>query len=275
VSERVQESVTARPAGRLGLVVAEHHGYRLRHGLPAQHRGLPSPFLTLIFTLDDPLRISRHVDPSRAPGVYPTVAGGLHSAPALIQHDGAQSGIQLQLSPLAARALFGMPAGELSGLDVCASEVLGSTALCVQARLAQAGTWPERFALLDHELGRRLDMPCRPAAEVCQAWRMLRRTAGGASIAAVAREVGWSERHLTRQFELEIGLTPKLAARVIRFDRARRILPHRLGADVASRCGYADQSHMVRDFVAFAGLSPSQWLAAEVGNLQVGAATVG
>jgi transcriptional regulator GlxA family with amidase domain len=87
-------------------------------------------------------------------------------------------------------------------------------------------------------------------------------------VADVAREVGWSERHLAARFRTEIGLTPKAAARVIRFDRARRLVPRHTGAAVAAVCGYADQSHLVRDFVAFTGLGPRAWLAAEVGNLQ-------
>jgi AraC-like DNA-binding protein len=72
-----------------------------------------------------------------------------------------------------------------------------------------------------------------------------------------------------------IGLTPKVAARVIRFDRARRLLVGRTGAEVAARCGYADQSHLVRGFIAFAGLSPGAWLSAEVGNVQDGHANPG
>ena len=83
--------------------------------------------------------------------------------------------------------------------------------------------------------------------------------------------MGWSDRHLAREFRREIGLTPKAAARVIRFDRARRLLPRHSGAVVAAECGYADQAHLIREFVAFTGLSPTRWLAEEVGNLQVSA----
>ena len=84
--------------------------------------------------------------------------------------------------------------------------------------------------------------------------------------------MGWSDRQLAREFRREIGLPPKAAARVIRFDRARRLLPRYNGAVVAAECGYADQAHFVREFVAFAGMRPTRWLAEEVGNLQVSAA---
>jgi AraC-like DNA-binding protein len=163
-----------------------------------------------------------------------------------------------------------VPAGELAGIDVPATDVLGRAAEDLQRRLADAPDWPRRFAVLDEHLGRRLDQTRRPAAEVCHAWRLLRASRGAASVAEIARTVGWSERHLGAQFRIEIGLSPKAAARVIRFDRAKRMLRGRVpGAEVAARCGYFDQSHLVRDFVAFTGVPPGAWFAAEVGNVQV------
>ena len=273
MSVPVEEAVVAPPMGPLAELVAEYHAYRQR-GVPAgRHLGLPSPFLTMIVTLDEPLRIAQHVDSTRPPGEYATVVGGLHAAPVVIEHDGAQSGIQLQVSPLGARGLFGIPAGELAGLDLCAEQLLGGFARQLQERLQAAESWPERFAVLNSVLGRHLDQSRRAPTEVVRAWTLLRRSHGRASIASIARQVGWSDRHLARQFSIEIGLTPKTAARVIRFDRARRLLPHHAGAEVAVRCGYADQSHLVRDFTAFTGLSPTRWLAAEVGNLQVTASS--
>jgi AraC-like DNA-binding protein len=146
--------------------------------------------------------------------------------------------------------------------------VLGPVARDLQEQLRSATTWPARFALLDRCLGDRLAPDRSPPAEVAQAWRLLMRSRGTRTVRSIARDVGWSERHLANQFRTEIGLTPKVAARVIRFDRAKRLVRNTAGADVAARCGYADQSHLIRDFVAFTGLSPRAWLAAEFGNLQ-------
>jgi AraC-like DNA-binding protein len=61
-----------------------------------------------------------------------------------------------------------------------------------------------------------------------------------------------------------VGLRPKEAARVARFDRARRQLtPATRLADLAAAHGFADQSHLVREFHAFAGCTPTGWLAGE------------
>ncbi len=268
VPEPIWEAVSARPAGPLRAVVAEHHAYRQRHVPPARHLGLPSPYLTVIVTLDEPLHVARQPDPDQAPATYRALVGGLHTTAAVIAHDGAQSGVQLQLSPLGARALLGVPAGELAGIDLDAADLLGRLADDLHEQMRDAPTWPERFRLLDVGLGRLVDPARRPPAEVCHAWHLLRASQGTARVADVARAVGWSERHLAARFRTEIGLTPKAAARVIRFDRARQMLPHLPGAAVAATCGYADQSHLVRDFVDFTGLAPRAWLAAEVGNLQ-------
>ncbi|PZS34500.1 MAG: AraC family transcriptional regulator [Pseudonocardiales bacterium] len=275
----VNEGARRRPDERVLTAVLDYHAYRQRGVAPALHRGLPSPYLTLIFTVDEPLEIAQHVDRRRSGGRYDTLAGGLHTTPAIIKHDGAQSGIQLLVDPLAARALFGLPAGELAGYDGDANEVLGPAAVEVHDQLREATSWTDRFMILDQVLRRILDdqrdtVGGSPAA-VVHAWQLLLASGGRASVRALANAVGYSERHLANQFRTELGLSPKTAARVIRFDRARRALsgptssgvPARIG-EVAARHGYYDQSHLVRDFIDFAGCPPSTWLAEEFGNVQ-------
>jgi len=236
------------------------------------HRGLSSPYLTVIFTLDEPLRIVQHVDPHQAPGSYRALVGGLHTSPALIGHDGAQSGIRLLVSPLGARALFGLPPGELTCVDVAASDLLGAFADEVQQRLQACGTWAGRFAVLDAMSAPPLSRDAGVPPEIRHAWRLLLRTGGTMSVAALAGETGWSTRHLANRMRVEAGLSPKAAARVIGFHRARRMLQVGAGYDtfaaVAADCGFYDQSHLARECQALAGCPPSRWLASEFRNVQ-------
>ena len=207
--------------------------------------------------------------------------GGLHTSPALITHQGVQSGIQIALRPVGARALLGLPAGELTQLDLPADAVLGPAGARIYTRLREALTWPERFAVLDQEFTRLAASKeaskaasKAPPSEVGYAWRLLLGSGGAVPVAELAARTGWSTRHLANRFREEIGLTPKAAARVIRFDRARRVLaaapPGNL-ADVAVACGYFDQAHLAREFRALAGCPPSRWLAEEFANVQAGA----
>ena len=212
------------------------------------------------------------------PQVWPTLRA--HDARALITHAGAQSGIQVALRPLGARALLGLPAGELAELDVPAEAVLGGVCAELRDRVRAAAGWPQRFAVLDEILLRQVGARTDVSPEVSWAWQQLLRQGGALPVSELAAGTGWSGRHLTSRFRAEIGLTPKAAARVIRFDRTRRLLVRHLThhaaseyrlADLAADCGYFDQAHLAREFRTLAGCPPSQWLAEEFRNVQAGA----
>src|ERR1700689_3227689 len=154
--DRIEESVWGVPAPVLRSFIAGYAGFRQAGVPPATHRGLPSPYLTVIFTLDDPLTIAAHADPRQPPASYRSLVGGLHTSPALITHQGRQSGIQLALTPLGARALLGMPAAELASIDVEAADVLGRLAGEVRERVVAASDWASRFAVLEEFLAGRV-----------------------------------------------------------------------------------------------------------------------
>src|SRR3954469_10985251 len=217
----VNEHTMAWPSAALRAYVDHYSGYRQRGLPPNRHRGLPSPYLTVILTLDEPLVVAAHPDHRQAPGRYDALIGGLHTSPALIVHDGAASGVQVAVNPLGCRALFGVPAGELANLDTDFAAVAGEAVVAgIRERMLHTGSWPARFAVIDEAL-------CRLAAahqadvhpDVARAFRRLVATGGGVPISVLADEVGWSGRHLTNRFQAEVGLRPKEAARVLRFDR--------------------------------------------------------
>src|ERR1700691_5958671 len=117
----IDESARRLPAPPLRPFAEWYVGFRQAGVAPARHRGLLSPALTFILTLDDPLVVAAHSDPRQPPEEYTTLLGGLHTSPALITHEGRQSGIQVALTPLGTRVLLGLPAGQLANLDVDAS----------------------------------------------------------------------------------------------------------------------------------------------------------
>jgi len=285
----ISESVRYRPPAALQPLVAWYSGFRQAGAAPARHRGLPSPWLTLIITLDEPLTIQAHPDPRQPASEHQVLVGGLHTVPALVTHDGRQSGIQLGVTPLGARVLLGVPAGVLATLDLEGDEVVGRFAAELQDRVRAGLSWAERFAALDAVFAARAGLGAGPfpsrtgpmdtrdliEPEVGCAWQLLLATRGAVPIGVLAEQTGWSSRHLDNRFRAEIGLTPKAAARVIRFDRARRMLMRRVGAGhppdlarLAAAGGYYDQAHLAREFRGLAGVPPSRWLAEEFRNVQ-------
>jgi AraC-like DNA-binding protein len=273
MDQPLAETVAGRPRPRLASLVAAYTDYRIEGARPGVHRGLPSRYLTFIVTLDGTVDLAALPDSAQPPASFTTLAGGLHATPALISHDGHQHGIQLHLTPLGARVLFGMPAGELASTVVDLGTLLGPVAGELVERLRAARTWTDRFLELDSVLVRIVKQRDGPAPEVEWAWRRLTASHGRVEVTTLAGEVGWSRRHLGERFRREFGLTPKVAGRVMRFEVAHRLLrtPQRPGlADVAARAGFCDQAHLHREWRDLAGCTPSQWLAEEFPSVHDG-----
>jgi AraC-like DNA-binding protein len=269
----IDEHAGRAAAPPLRSLVTDYVGYRQAGVAPRSHRGLPSPSLTFIITLDDPLVIAAHPDPRQPAGRYDTLLGGLHTTPAVVTHNGCWAGVQLGLTPLGARMLLGMPASPLANLDAEATDVIGGFATRLHDAISSQPDWAGRFAALDGLLLRRAaeadgDRGHEVRPEVRYGWRRLREANGGVGVAELAAETGLSARRLGSLFQAEFGLAPKEAGRVFRFDRARRRIARDAAAggtlaDLAVECGYYDQAHLAREFRALAGCPPSQWLAEE------------
>jgi AraC-like DNA-binding protein len=281
----IDEHARHVPPARLRPFVSEYEGYRQEGMPPARHRGLPSPELTFIVTLDDPLAIDAHPDPGQPAGSYDTLLGGLHTSPALVSHQGRWSGVQLGLTPLGARTLLGLPAAGLANWDAEATDVIGGFATQLRELVVAQPTWAGRFAVIDQLLERRAaeadaDRPAAVRPEVGYAWRRLRETRGGVGVAELAAETGLSARRLGSLFVAEFGLAPKEAGRVFRFTHARRRIGRAVTrgetlAALAAECGFYDQAHLAREFRALAGCPPSVWLAEEFRFIQASAADLG
>jgi AraC-like DNA-binding protein len=267
----VNEAIVGRPAPPLRPFVDRYLGYHQEGFARGVHRGLPSRHLTFIISLAEPVDIAGMPDPAQRPAAFQALVGGLHAAPASIHHEGRQLGLSVQLTPLGAWGLFGMPAGALAWSVVDLEDVVGQSGRELVERLAEAPTWQARFAILDDALLRRLDRPSGPSPETARAWERLVASGGTLDVSTLAREVGWSRRHLSERLRIELGLPPKVLARVLRFERARRMLERSDRpplADVAAACGYYDQAHMNREWRELAGSSPTAWLAEELPSVQ-------
>lgn len=165
--------------------------------------------------------------------------------------------LQVRLSPPAAHAVLGA-CSELGGTVASLDDIWGRDAARIQEQLRAARSWDDRFAVMEAALARRHEAGRVVDPEVAFAWRQLVRNLGGIRIERLAAETGWSRKRLWSRFRSQIGLTPKQAARLIRFDHAaHRLAAGHSAALVAAGSGYADQSHLHRDIMAFTGMTPS------------------
>ncbi|TDC56983.1 AraC family transcriptional regulator [Jiangella ureilytica] len=247
--------------------VVGYCGYVEHSAVPVRRRELPGPRVPVIVSFGDTLSV-------RSPGFsgeLTAFVAGFHDTFAVTEFVGAQRGLQIDLTPLGAHRLLGLAGRDLRDGALRLGDVLGRSGDELVERLAAAPDWPSRFALADSFLLRRREAAPVADPEVGWAWDRLVRSGGRVRIAALAGEVGWSRRHLAGRFRHQTGLGPKEAARVLRFARAVRRLggaPPGALSDLAADTGYADHSHLVREFHALAGCTPSQ-LAAELSGASV------
>jgi AraC-like DNA-binding protein len=187
---------------------------------------------------------------------------GASGAATEVEGDCAPSYVEVRLGPLGAYTLLGLPIDRLGRQAVDLVEVLGPAGRRLGERLRDTPTWGQRFALLGGFLLRRLAEGPRPSPEVGWAWGRLVASGGAVPIGRLAREVGWSHRHLIARFRQQVGLAPKTAARLVRFERVWRRLDQPqppAWADLAREAGYADQAHLVREFHRFTGTTPTRF----------------
>ena len=166
--------------------------------------------------------------------------------------------VQVRLSPVVSRAVLGVCPADLDGAVVALDDLWGREASRVRERLGATSSWEERFALVNELCMRRHESGPSVDPEVLRVWERIVTGRGSIRVDRLADEVGWSRKRLWSRFNSQIGLPPKRAARLVRFDRVvRRLVAGEGAARAAADGGYADQAHLCRDVMAFTGTTPT------------------
>ncbi|GAA3131089.1 AraC family transcriptional regulator [Streptosporangium carneum] len=240
-------------------------GFRIGGDSPTELRAIPHPAVTVAVEFGD-RSFDVHGETGRTR--LKSLAAGLAFSAFQVRADGVEC-VQIRLSPLAAHHVLGFPLGELRGRVVALDDLWGRDTSRLRERLHHARTWPERFALIDTELFPRLQAGRPVDPEVAWAWRRIVASRGRARVSDLTARTGWSRQRMWSRFGSQIGLTPKRAAMLVRFDHAvHRLVRGHTPARVAADGGYADQSHLHHDVRAFTGTTPAAaanepWLTAD------------
>ncbi|MGW1448340.1 helix-turn-helix domain-containing protein [Micromonospora sp. NPDC002411] len=246
-------AVPTRPSRLAGTTMA---GFSDRANSFVDVEVIPHPGVTMVFDLGDrPLVI----DDGNGQQRRGRVVAGL--APNRVRGQGQPGSftcLQVRMSPVVAHAVLGA-ASEMSGAVLDLDDLWGSDALRTQERLRAATSWEDRFAVAEAALARRHDAGRAVDPEVAFSWGRMVDSRGQLRIDRLAAEVGWSRKRLWSRFRSQIGVTPKRAAQLIRFDHAAHLLAAgHTPAVVAADSGYADQSHLHRDVTTFTGSTPAK-----------------
>lgn len=169
----------------------------------------------------------------------------------------------VRFQPAGAAPLLGVPARETATRMVGFEDLAGRGGRELEGRVQDAGSLAAALRHVEVYLLRRVDDGRAADAAVAAAVATIEQAAGSISVGALARSAGLGIRQFERRFALGVGLSPKRLATVTRLQSAFALIESggsRALTDVAHDCGYFDQSHFIRDFRRFAGLSPGQFL---------------
>jgi len=246
----------------LAGLVAGIVGHRERVDHPVVRRQVAGSLIPLVLSFGSPLDV---VDLSVGTGVgrHTSFIAGIMPGHATTSFEREQLCVQIYLTPLGVPRLLGLPGRELAARVVDLADAVPPLDDVLVEQLWAARTWPRRFALVDRMLLDLLDRGRRAEPFVDWMWRQIERSGGRVGIGDLVEQTGWSHRHATSRFTEQVGIPPKAAASLVRFERAAAALREGPAADVAARFGYADQSHLVREVRRYAGWTPTDLLRTE------------
>jgi AraC-like DNA-binding protein len=178
---------------------------------------------------------------------------------------GHAHGVQVDLTWLGGRRLLGLPLQELAYRNLAVEKVWGREGRLLLDRLAGTRSAGARLDLVEAFVRTRALCPDTVPPVVAGAVALLNRHRGRLGAAELAQRLGYGRQYVHQQVSRHLGLPPRTLARLLRFQavaaavRAGRVA--RVGwAGLAAAGGYADQSHLHREFRALAGMTPAQAL---------------
>ena len=236
-----------------------------RGHLPGRWRNmiLPDGAIELIINLGDPQKLRAPDDPARFTVFNRSWISGERTEPIVIDESGYVHLVGVRLRAGGAWPFLGIPLREFTDQVVELEAILGPEMRDLRDRLGEAADDDGRFDLLESWLTRRARDRTPPTRAVNYALWAIQRGADAVRIGRMANEIGISHKHLLREFERCVGLTPKLLARLCSFQRVICAIGQKPEVDwpaIAVRCGYYDQAHLIREFRAFSGMTPVSYL---------------
>ena len=238
-----------------------YDGYSCSH---AHERIFPTGRFELVFNLrNDELRIYEDSESTLCSRYSGALVSGPYNGFFVTDRAEGASVMGVHFRPGGAFLFLGLSSYELANAHTDLATIWGRHAEEIRERLAVARSSGHRFRLLENALLSRLRGPLEHHPAVSLALDGLRSENSHAVVRKLTREAGVSDHRFIDVFRSEVGLSPKLFHRVQRFQRVLiqvRRLPEPEWEQLALEAGYFDQSHLIRDFRAFSGFSPADYL---------------
>jgi len=241
-------------------------------GIPPAHakdRLMPRGTCGLMINLiEDETRLYTGADDNVVHRMRGAVLVGAHARYFVIDTREQRANVGVAFRPGGTWPFFDPAGDELQNEHVSLRDLWGPDGETLRERILAAPTPRDKLRQLEAELLARAIRPLQRRPEVDFALSRLADPPPDYSIAMLSDHVGLSARRFTRLFTLEVGLTPKTYSRVRRFQRVMQAMegPTNDWTEVAQRCGYFDQSHLIRECREMSGFTPTELAARRIGD---------
>lgn len=228
-----------------------------------RERLLPTGSVSIVFKLrDDRIRVFADDTDPCGENLGQSVVIGPYARYFVLDTSRPRASVGIYFRPGGASALLGESAHAFANRHVALGNVWGRAAAELSERLSAPTTPEAAFSLVEQTLIARLREPPRQHPAVAFALRQMAAKPALARISDLRAETGYAPKRFIELFRDAVGLTPKSFCRVQRFQQVidRLARGGRVEwAAVAADGGYCDQSHLNREFRAFAGITPGQY----------------
>ncbi len=224
---------------------------------------LPDGAIELIFNLGDAQKLCASDDLGKNTVFHTSWISGERTSPIVIEEAGYVDLIGVRLRAGGGWPFLGIPVREFTDQVVELESFLERDVVDLREKLGEISGDDARFDLLEGWLIQGARARFQPTPSVTRALSMIRAEPHGMRVGNIASEIGISHKHLLREFDRCVGLTPKLFARLCSFQRVIHFVGQKLDVDwagIAATCGYYDQAHLIHEFRAFSGLTPASYL---------------
>ena len=235
-----------------------------------RERVLPNGMVEVIINLGSPHKVLARDDYSREQLYRDSWVAGIQNRHLVIESLHETDLLGIRFRPGGAYALFGFPMHELADEVVELDLIRRQRFAEMREQLLEARTTLERFRRLETLLLESLDFERSAHPAVLHLANRIRSWDGAVRISELVEQVALSHKRLMQLFQRDVGMTPKSLAQIYRFQSVLRRIAHASEPDwsgIAVDCGYYDQPHLAHEFRRLSGLTPSEYLASRLPNL--------
>jgi AraC-like DNA-binding protein len=217
-------------------------------------RVLPDGCAELILNFGD--RFVQHCEQQRHTQPHQFFVGQI-TKPILISPTGTVELIGIRFHPSGTAPFFRLPMEQLTNQVVELELLSKPIARRIAETVESLPTLWQKILELERILTEAIDLESLDQSLLSLANNIVLR-GGVISVDDLANSAGVSNRQLERRFLREVGVSPKVLCRILRFQQVFRVVEtDPTWATVAVDCGYYDQAHLIRDFRQFAEQTPA------------------